>query len=51
MKLVRMKTPASTNKIIATVPEIRLAKYKTTIAIAASILTALSTMPIFGFIV
>lgn len=46
-----MKTPASSKKIIATVPEIKFAKYKPTIMAATSILTTLSTEPMFFFIV
>jgi len=51
MKLVRIKTPARIKNIIATVPEITFVKYKPAITIATSILTTLSVVPIFGFIV
>jgi hypothetical protein len=51
IKLVRMTIPARTNKTIANVPEIIFVKYKLTIKIAKSILTTLSAVPIFGFIV
>jgi hypothetical protein len=51
IKLVRMKTPARTKRIMAKVSEIMFAKYKPAITIATSILTTLSDVPIFGFIV
>jgi hypothetical protein len=51
IKLVRVKTPARTKRIMAKVPEIMFAKYKPAITIATSILTTLSAVPIFGFIV
>ena len=46
-----MKIPARTNRIMAKVPEMMFAKYKPAITIATSILTTLSAVPIFGFIV
>ena len=50
MKLVRMKAPATTSRTMAVVPEIRFAKYKPAIPIAASSRMTRSTVPIFGFI-
>lgn len=46
-----MKTTASMMRMMAKVPEMMFAKYKPAIAIAISILTTLSAVPIFGFIV
>lgn len=46
-----MKIPASTKRMIAVVPEIWFSKYKPVIKIATSILTTLSAVPIFFFIV
>jgi hypothetical protein len=51
IKLVSIKIPARTNSTIAKVPEMMFAKYKPAIKIATSILTTLSAVPIFGFIV
>ena len=51
MKLVTKRIAATINKITARVPEIILVKYNTTMAAAITILTVLSTDPIFGFIV
>jgi hypothetical protein len=47
---VSIKTPASIKRIIATVPEMMFAKYKPAIAMATSILTTLSMVPMFFFI-
>ncbi len=46
-----MKIPARIKRRIATVPEIKFAKYNPAITIATSILTTLSTEPMFFFIV
>jgi hypothetical protein len=48
---VRIKTPARIKRIIATAPEMRLAKYKPAITIATNVLTTLSAIPMFFFIV
>ena len=50
IKLVRMKIAATTKSIRAVVPVILPMKYKIAITTAASILTALSMVPIFFFI-
>ena len=49
IKEVRMKMPARTSKMMASVPEITLVKNKMTITTATSILVILSTAPIFFF--
>jgi hypothetical protein len=51
IKEVSIKIPATISKTMAVVPEIRLVKYKTAMAKAASILTILSAVPMFNFIV
>ena len=50
MKLVRINTPARTNKMMAAVPVICFAKYNPIITNATTILRILSTVPMFGFI-
>jgi hypothetical protein len=50
MKLVRIKMPDNTSNTMARVPEIRFAKYSIPITTAIRILTALSILPMFGFI-
>jgi hypothetical protein len=50
MKLVKIKMAAKTKSTMAVVPEMLPIKYKIAITTAASILTALSIVPIFFFI-
>jgi hypothetical protein len=50
-RLVRTNTPASTSKTIPRVPEMMCVKYNTAMVTAIRILTTLSIVPMFFFII
>jgi len=49
-KLVKMKIPAMTSSIIASIPEITCVKYRTIIKAAITNLIVMSMVPMFFFI-